>query len=114
MFGEYPRGSWEAGGHTNIGNGLLLCRWHHTFLHSQRWTVELDEHQQPEFRKPDGSRHQLCPRAPTDPYPWNRADSSTPRSLTKAHGSKLSIQYAIHSEGNVRSLFRPTCRACLR
>ena len=60
---------WEAGGHTNTGNGLLLCRWHHTFLHSQHWTVELDEHQQPEFRKPDGSRHQLCPRAPTRPLP---------------------------------------------
>ena len=56
---------WEHGGPTSIGNGLLLCRWHHTFLHSQHWTVELDDHQHPEFRKPDGTRHQLCPRAPT-------------------------------------------------
>ena len=60
---------WEQGGTTAISNGLLLCRWHHTFLHSQHWTVELDEHQHPEFRKPDGTRHQLCPRAPTRPPP---------------------------------------------
>ena len=49
---------WENGGPTSVDNGLLLCRWHHTFLHSKRWQVRLDQHQQPIFTKPDGSTHQ--------------------------------------------------------
>ncbi len=60
---------WEHGGHTKLMNGLLLCRWHHTFLHAQHWTVELDDNQRPIFRKSDGTRHELVPRAPTRPAP---------------------------------------------
>ncbi|MDH4146938.1 MAG: HNH endonuclease, partial [Acidimicrobiia bacterium] len=48
---------WEAGGQTTITNGMLLCRFHHTFIHAKRWTATLDTHQQPIFTKPDGSRH---------------------------------------------------------
>lgn len=60
---------WEDGGHTCIGNGLLLCRWHHSFLHTQQWTVELDDKQRPIFRKPDGTIHRLSSRAPVRAAP---------------------------------------------
>ncbi len=49
---------WENGGPTSINNGILLCRWHHTFLHTKQWQVRLDQHQQPIFTKPDGTTHQ--------------------------------------------------------
>ncbi|MEZ5231112.1 MAG: hypothetical protein R2749_00110 [Acidimicrobiales bacterium] len=54
---------WEAGGATDIGNGTLLCRWHHTFVHRRRWRIELDQHQRPTFIRPDGStlgRNRRC------------------------------------------------------
>ena len=38
-----------------MDNGILLCRWHRTFLHSKRWQVRLDASQQPIFTKPDGT-----------------------------------------------------------
>ena len=48
---------WENGGPTSINNGILLCRWHHTFLHTKQWQVRLDQHQQPIFTKLDGTTH---------------------------------------------------------
>jgi hypothetical protein len=55
---------WESGGETAVSNGVLLCRWHHTFLHSKGWTVQLDAHQQPIFRRPDGTIRSTAPDAP--------------------------------------------------
>ncbi|MEZ5263527.1 MAG: HNH endonuclease signature motif containing protein [Acidimicrobiales bacterium] len=55
---------WQHGGHTSITNGLLLCRRHHVFVHTHHWTVELDEHQHPVFRQPDGTPFQPRSRAP--------------------------------------------------
>ena len=48
---------WENGGQTSIANGMLLCRYHHTFIHTKRWKTSLDQHQQPIFTKPDGTTH---------------------------------------------------------
>ena len=48
---------WENGGPTSVDNGLLLCRWHHTFLHSKRWSVYLDQRQRAVFRTPDGTTY---------------------------------------------------------
>lgn len=58
---------WEHGGATSLHNGVLLCRWHHTYLHRQRWTVDLNEHQEPTFRRPDGTEHALHPMRPGAP-----------------------------------------------
>jgi hypothetical protein len=46
---------WEEQGDTAVTNGVLLCRWHHTFLHSKKWRVRLDPQQQPTFQRPDGA-----------------------------------------------------------
>lgn len=31
---------WEKGGHTNLDNGILLCRHHHMHLHHYDWRIE--------------------------------------------------------------------------
>ena len=36
--------NWEHGGPTNSNNGALLCRHHHTFLHKNHWTIEVEPH----------------------------------------------------------------------
>lgn len=30
---------WTAGGATDLGNGALLCRYHHRLVHKAGWTV---------------------------------------------------------------------------
>jgi hypothetical protein len=45
---------WEHGGSTSVGNGFLLCRRHHTFLHrSPDWRITFD-HQTVRVFRPDG------------------------------------------------------------
>ncbi|MEZ5263877.1 MAG: HNH endonuclease signature motif containing protein [Acidimicrobiales bacterium] len=65
---------WETGGSTSITNGVLLCRRHHVYLHAQRWSVQLDEHQQPVFRQPDGTIFQPRSRAPGTRGPTRREE----------------------------------------
>jgi predicted restriction endonuclease len=33
---------WEHGGPTDLDNGLLLCRRHHTLIHTKGWTIHRD------------------------------------------------------------------------
>ncbi len=49
---------WEAGGPTCIDNGVLLCRRHHTFIHTKRWTVRI-EYNKPTFYQPDGRQFHI-------------------------------------------------------
>ena len=66
---------WHHNGPTSITNGTLLCRWHHTYLHQHHWTVQLDQHQRPVYRRPDGAIHQHHPQQPR-PRPRPPADGS--------------------------------------
>ncbi len=54
----HPCLDWNFGGETKITNGCLLCRWHHTYTHTNHWTVRLDEHQKPVFKRPEGTVYQ--------------------------------------------------------
>ena len=52
---------WSRGGSTEISNGALLCRRHHTFIHKQHWSITV-ENGEPITRKPDGTRYAITPR----------------------------------------------------
>jgi hypothetical protein len=44
---------WVDGGHTALDNLVLLCRTHHTMIHTTPWEVRLNpEDQAPEFLPP--------------------------------------------------------------
>jgi len=58
---------WADGGPTNLNNLVLLCGFHHRFLHENSWTIEGDPTGKLTFRKPDGRiyppvRPELHPR----------------------------------------------------
>ena len=48
---------WADGGPTDLDNLILLCGYHHRFLHEHRWTIENDGYGKHVFRKPDGRIH---------------------------------------------------------
>jgi hypothetical protein len=58
---------WADGGPTNLDNLVLLCGFHHRFLHEADWTIEDDPGGKLIFRRPDGptyppARPELDPR----------------------------------------------------
>jgi hypothetical protein len=49
--------SWIDGGPTSLGNMVLLCKAHHTIIHSTPWQVRINPHDhKPEFKPPPGRR----------------------------------------------------------
>ena len=57
---------WEHHGPTNLDNGLLLCRRHHTLIHTKNWTIERNPTTgQVTATRPDGQQFH---RKPT-PHP---------------------------------------------
>ena len=58
---------WADGGPTDLDNLILLCGYHHRFLHEHGWEIENDRDGKPVFKKPDGqvyppARPSLDPR----------------------------------------------------
>jgi hypothetical protein len=52
---------WADGGPTKLSNMVLLCRAHHTIIHTTPWEVRINPiDQRPEFKPPPG-RHALHP-----------------------------------------------------
>ncbi|TQK29727.1 HNH endonuclease [Arthrobacter sp. SLBN-53] len=51
---------WSAGGATSLGNGVLLCRLHHSLIHHGGWQVYLGRDRHPWF---------IPPRTPGGPEP---------------------------------------------
>lgn len=45
---------WADGGSTDLCNLILLCGYHHRFLHEHGWSIEDDADGKPLFRRPDG------------------------------------------------------------
>ena len=50
----HHRTHWADGGPTDLDNLILLCGYHHRFLHEHGWTIENDGYGKHVFRKPDG------------------------------------------------------------
>jgi len=57
---------WADGGSTDLPNLILLCGYHHRFLHEHEWRIENDPDRKPVFRKPDGQEYPP-PRPGLDP-----------------------------------------------
>ncbi len=45
---------WADGGPTDLDNLILLCGYHHRFLHEHGWSIENDPDGKPLFRRSDG------------------------------------------------------------
>ena len=43
-----------------VGNGALLCRRHHTFVHKERWTITIEDGKSV-TRRSDGSHYEITP-----------------------------------------------------
>ncbi|MET9023323.1 DUF222 domain-containing protein [Actinopolymorpha sp. NPDC004070] len=44
---------WDDFGPTDVANGVLLCKSHHTFVHHRGWTVRMGAHGHPEYIPPE-------------------------------------------------------------
>lgn len=58
---------WVDGGRTDLHNLILLCGFHHRFLHERKWHITVDSADSFVFRRPDwtpfpGGRRSLDPR----------------------------------------------------
>jgi hypothetical protein len=48
---------WADGGTTDLHNLIMLCGYHHRFLHEHGWQIQGDPDGQLTFHKPDGSEY---------------------------------------------------------
>lgn len=58
---------WALGGETTIGNLLLLCGYHHRFVHEYGFTIELDD-SEVRFLDPSGHLVKEVPDRPRSPH----------------------------------------------
>ncbi|MPY91659.1 MAG: DUF222 domain-containing protein [Acidimicrobiia bacterium] len=75
---------WEHGGETSVGNGALLCRHHHTFVHKEHWRIAI-EHGKPVTRWPDGTQHVI---RRWDTTPPSHAPSNMPGAARKDYNTR--------------------------
>lgn len=57
---------WAHGGPTDLENLILLCGYHHRFLHEHHWTIQTTDNGRFVFRKPD---HTIYPKPPESFHP---------------------------------------------
>jgi hypothetical protein len=67
---------WADGGHTRLGNLVLLCGRHHTVIHHGDWAARLGADGRPEFIPPAWIDPQRKPRR----NPHTRRPTSSPTS----------------------------------
>jgi 5-methylcytosine-specific restriction protein A len=64
---------WQPDGDTNLDNGALLCRAHHTFIHTNDWSIVIPQPRaRPETRRPDRTRYEV-ERWPPSSGPTHRS-----------------------------------------
>jgi 5-methylcytosine-specific restriction protein A len=76
---------WEHGGPTEIGNLVMLCRFHHRLVHHSGWTIRIRDGQ-PEFIPPKWIDTQQIPRR--RPPPSEFAEFPSPRPELAAVGGQ--------------------------
>ena len=59
--------AWINGGHTNIGNMILVCRYHHGLLHEGGWQLRYDaQYNTVTVRRPDGRPYEITELSTVD------------------------------------------------
>jgi HNH endonuclease/Domain of unknown function (DUF222) len=53
----HHRTHWADGGSTDLDNLILLCGFHHRFLHEHGWSIDDHPDEKTVFRKPDGQEY---------------------------------------------------------
>jgi Domain of unknown function (DUF222)/HNH endonuclease len=53
----HHRTHWADGGPTDLDNLILLCGFHHRFVHEHGWSIHDHPDRSPVFRKPDGQEY---------------------------------------------------------
>ena len=78
---------WEAGGPTDLANGLAVCRGsgHHRLIHEGGWTITGDPNGEITFHDPDGNQRGTSrPRKRPPPIP-TRTGTEITRAQERAH-----------------------------
>jgi hypothetical protein len=60
----HHRRHWSQGGPTDLDNLILLCGYHHRFLHEHGWTIDDGPDGKLVFRRPDGTAYPPARLAP--------------------------------------------------
>ncbi|HEX8114625.1 MAG TPA: DUF222 domain-containing protein [Kofleriaceae bacterium] len=55
---------WADGGETSLSNAVLLCSFHHRYVHEYGYSIELGPDQRPRFRDPHGRWVPAVPELP--------------------------------------------------
>jgi hypothetical protein len=55
---------WADGGETSLSNALLVCTFHHRYVHEYGYSIELGPDQRPRFRDPHGRWVPAVPELP--------------------------------------------------
>jgi hypothetical protein len=58
---------WANGGENHLENLIVLCSYHHTFVHEHGYRIERDDQQVAHFFDPDGAPVEHVPRNPKPP-----------------------------------------------
>ncbi len=75
---------WYLGGHTDVDELLLLCRWHHSRVHEGHWRIEINQTTgEVRVHRPDGTPYELSPSQPFTGPNTRRGD---PTSTDGANG----------------------------
>ena len=55
---------WADGGETSLSNALLVCSFHHRYVHEYGYSIDLGPDQRPRFRDPHGRWVPAVPELP--------------------------------------------------
>ncbi len=102
---------WADGGPTDLDNLILLCGYHHRFLHEHGWEIENDPHGKPVFQKPDGQHLPTRPTRTRPPTPRTgrptNLGATAPTLVAPEPTTSLAEWNSSKSPGKIRSPSSP-------
>ena len=109
---------WSRGGHTRLGNLVLMCRTHHREIHSTEWAVRIARDGLPEFIPPSWLDKDRTPRRHPRMRPATRAGAAPPgraESSRAPEAGRVQGAYRHRADSRIaRGLSRGCCCSSLR